>query len=531
MRICYSVRHGLSSLLLAAAILFNLGMMAEAAEIVIFHTNDMHARAFSEDDGNRSAGLAELAAIVKAGRAANRDTLWLDAGDTFHGMPYINISKGENMVQLLNKAGLDATVPGNHDFNYGSQQLERLAKGLKGTVLSANVVRKGTKELVFKDYRIFKMSDGTTVGVFGMTTPETAYKTNPSNVRDVEFLNPVETARRMVGELRDKCDVLVALMHMGVDQSSEFTSERIAHEVSGIDVIVDGHSHTELPEGIWVNDTLIVQTGWHDYNLGKVTIQTDNHKISSRKAELIEKNEMHLKPDSQVKKTLDNIEKKNRELFDEVVAKSERKLTGDRLIVRRQEAEMGNLCSDAIRWRTGADIAVINGGSIRSDLPEGNVTKGDVMAIFPFGNTVKMAEIKGQAIKAMLEHSVYGYPASFGGFLDVSGMTFAFDPLQPVGSRVSDIKIEGQPLDEGRTYRIATNDYLLSGGDDFEMLKNLPIAGEFDTCEDVLADYLNKVGMPDIQVGRIDVKNELPPVQADLEEGGVNRELPESKAA
>ena len=531
MRLKCSIRRSFCSLFLAATILCNLGMMAEAAEIVIFHTNDMHARASAEDDGKRSAGLAELSAIVKAGRAVNRDPLWLDAGDTFHGMPYINISKGENMVQLLNKAGLDATVPGNHDFNYGSQQLERLAKGLKGTVLSANIVRKGTKDLVFKDYRIFKMSDGTTVGVFGMTTPETAYKTNPSNVKEVEFLNPVETAKRMVGELRDKCDVLVAVMHMGVDKSSEFTSERIANEVSGIDVIVDGHSHTELPEGLWVKDTLIVQTGWHDYNLGKVTIHTDNHKVGSRKAELIDKNEMRVKPDPQVKKTLDDIEKRNQKLFGEVVAKSDRKLTGERLIVRRQEAELGNLCSDAIRWKTGADIAVINGGAMRTDLPEGNVTRGDVMAIFPFGNTVQMAEIKGQAIKDMLEHSVYGYPASFGGFLDVSGMTFAFDPMQPVGSRVSDIRIDGQPLDEGLTYRIGTNDYLLAGGDDYEMLKGLPIVGEFDTCEDVLADYLNNVGMPDIQVGRIDVKNELPPTQADLEEGGVKSEVTESKAA
>ena len=132
------------------------------------------------------------------------------------------------------------------------------------------------------------------------------------------------------------------------------------------------------------------------------------------------------------------------------------------------------------------------------------------MSIFPFGNTIQMVEIKGSVIREMLEHSVFAYPASFGGFLDVSGMTFSFDPTQPAGQRVTDIYIGDKLLDESKTYTLASNDFLFVGGDDYNMLKDLKVIAEYDTCEEVLADYLNKVGMNNIEVGRIKLLKEVP---------------------
>ena len=231
---------------LIAVFLLNVSICA-AAELVIFHTNDMHSRIQDTDDGGQSIGLAELAAAVKKVKSQNPATFWFDAGDTFHGMPMITISRGENLVPLLNEAGLDAMTAGNHDFNYGSAQLEKLVKKLKFPLLDANVVRKKNGKLLFKPYKIFKV-DGIKVGVFGLSTPETMFKTNPKNVTTVEFLNPVDVSKEMIKKLRPKCDVLIAIMHMGVDASSEYTSERIARETDGIDLIVDGHSHTTLPE-------------------------------------------------------------------------------------------------------------------------------------------------------------------------------------------------------------------------------------------------------------------------------------------
>ena len=496
---------------LIALMIFNVSICA-AAELIIFHTNDMHSRIQDTDDSGKSAGLAEMTAAVKTVKAKNPATLWLDAGDTFHGMPMITISKGENLVPLLNEAGVDAMTAGNHDFNYGSAQLEKLVKQLKFPLLDANVVRKKNGKLVFKPYKIFKLN-GIKVGVFGLSTPETAYKTNPKNVTTVEFLNPVEVSKEMIKKLRPKCDVLIALMHMGVDASSEFTSERIARETDGIDLIVDGHSHTALPEGIRIKDTLIVQAGCYEHFLGRATIEVENHKIISKKAQLLNAEEIKAicpTPDKQILDELkianDNAEK----LLNEVVARSDKELSSERLLVRRNESELGNLAADAMRWAARSDIGIINGGGLRADLPKGDVTKRNTMAIFPFGNTLRVAEIKGSTIREMLEHSVEYYPASFGGFLDVSGMTFSYDPTKPAKHRVEKILIGGQPLDENKTYTIALVDFQTAGGDGYTMLKNLKIIGEFGTCDEILANYLNQVGMKGIEVGRITRLKEVP---------------------
>lgn len=489
---------------LIALMIFNTAICA-AAELVIFHTNDMHSRIQTADDSGNSIGLAELAAAVKAVKAQNPATLWLDAGDTFHGMPIITISKGESLVPLLNAAGVDAMTAGNHDFNYGSAQLERLAKQLKFPLLDANVVRRQNGKHVFKPYKIFKVN-GIKVGVFGLSTPETAYKTNPANVTTIEFQNPVDVSKEMIKLLRPKCDVLIALMHMGVDASSEFTSERIARETDGIDLIVDGHSHTALPEGIRIKDTLIVQAGYYEHFLGKATLEVENHKIVSKRAELLDTDEIRAicpTPDKQILDTLKVVNEKAEQLLNEVVAHSDRELSSERLLVRRNESELGNLAADAFRWAAKSDIAIINGGGLRANLPAGDVKKRDIMAIFPFGNTLRVAEIKGATIREMLEHSVEYYPASFGGFLDVSGLTFSYDPSKPGKHRVQDIFVGGQPLDADKIYTIALADFQTSGGDDYTMLKDLKIVGELGTFDEILADYLNQVGMSGIEVGRI----------------------------
>jgi len=310
----------------------------------------------------------------------------------------------------------------------------------------------------------------------------------------------------MIKQLRPKCDVLIALMHMGVDASSEFTSERIARETDGIDLIVDGHSHTALPDGIRIKDTLIVQAGYYEHFLGRATIEVENHKIISKKAELLDADEiktMAPRPDKQILDALKIANAKANKLLDEVVAHSDKKLSSERLLVRRNESELGNLAADAFRWTAKSDIAIVNGGGLRADLPAGDVRRRDTMAIFPFGNTLRVAEIKGSTIREMLEHSVEYYPASFGGFLDVSGLTFSYDPSKPGKNRVKDIFVAGQPLDENKTYTIALADFQTAGGDDYTMLKDLKIVGEYGTFDEILTDYLNKVGMKGIEVGRI----------------------------
>ncbi|MBR6013362.1 MAG: bifunctional metallophosphatase/5'-nucleotidase [Selenomonadaceae bacterium] len=507
--------------LLALMTIFLFVPKTFAEEIIIFHTNDMHSRILKGDDSGTSIGIAEMTAAVKTVKKNNPNTFWFDAGDTLHGLPRINISNGENIIPILNLSGIDLLIPGNHDYNYGSNQLERLSKKLKFPVLSANTVRKNNGEKIFDEYKIYNLKDGIKIGVFGLTTPETAQSTSPKNVETIEFLNPVESAKKMIEKLRPQCDILVCVMHMGVDKNSEFTSKIIAEETDGIDVIIDGHSHTELPNGLQVKNTLIAQTGCYEHTLGQVKISVENKKITDKQAKLLKASDVKKiseKPDEKVLKAVTDVENRTQKYFKNVVAKTDRSLTSFRLIVRREESELGNLLADAFRWKTGTDIAVVNGGSLREDLPEGNVTRGDILAIQPFGNKLETAEISGKIIREMLEHSVFAYPVSFGGFLNVSGMTFTFDPSKPVGNRVEKIFVNGKPLDENKIYTMATTNFAFLGGDGYDMLKNLKTKSVgIETTDEILTEYLNKVGVKNIELGRIKNLHEMPVPQDEIE--------------
>lgn len=477
----------------------------EASKLVILHTNDFHARVNNTDDRGKTIGLPEISAAVNFEKLKNPNTLWFDAGDTLHGTPRINISNGENMVKLLNKTSLDLMVPGNHEFDYTLSHLKSLLKKMKATVLGANIVEHETQKLFLKQYKIFKMPNGIKVGVFGLTTPDTKVQNSKVTTKDVDFLNPVETARKMVEELKPQCDILIGVMHMGLVSKTNFTSDLIAKEVDGIDLIVDGHCHTELPEGMQVNKTLIVQTGCWGHNLGKVEIEIEDKKILSKTAKLLNKEDIKKIapiPDQKVAKTLADIENKTSKTLSTVLAESNRHLDSDENFIRRQESEIGNLVADALRWKTKADIAVVNGGCIRGDIDEGSITYGEVLAVLPL-NRAAFVELSGKDIHEMLDNSVSKYPKKDGRFLDVSGMTFAFDPAKEFGRRVSDIKIGGKNLDENATYTVATSDYMLFGGDDYKMFLHAKVLGDFGFLYDVLAEYLNKVGMEDISVGRI----------------------------
>ena len=262
-----------------------------------------------------------------------------------------------------------------------------------------------------------------------------------------------------------------------------------------------------------IGETLIVQSGYYEHNLGRATIKVENHKIISKKAELLDADDVKKiapVPDKKILTALSAANVKANNLLDEVVAHSDKNLSSYRLLVRRNESELGNLVADAYRWAGKADISITNGGNLRADLPEGDLKRRDILNIFPFGNTLRIAEIKGSTVREMLEHSVEYYPASFGGFLNVSGMTFSYDPTQPAKHRVKEILIGDNPLDEDKIYTIVLLDFFTSGGDDYTMLANLKIVGEYGNYEEAFLNYLNEVGMKGYEVGRITRLKEVP---------------------
>ena len=489
-------------LLILSSFSFVFAEDAETVKITVIHTNDTHSRLIGT---NTEIGFAKIATLIKEAKEANPNTLVLDAGDTLHGMPIVNISKGENAIKVLEAAGYDYMTLGNHDFNYGKERLFELRDMSQVGMLSANIVDENG-EYLFTPYVIEEVG-GVKVGIFGLSTPDTVILTNPNNVVGLVFKDPIEVSKEMVEELEDKTDVIIALAHLGLDESSTLTSKALAQEVEGIDLIIDGHSHSMLEGGQLENNTLIVQTKNYGQNLGYVDIEILEGEVTGITARLLAAADTaDVVPDPDLQKIIEDIEAANAEVFNEVIATTGVYLDGVRENVRTKETNLGNLSADAARAATGADIAFVNGGGIREDIPVGDITKGKIAAIFPFGNTIEVKKITGADLKAMLEWSVSDYPAAKGAFLQVSGLEFTFDPAKEIGSKVVEILVGGEAFDEAKEYTVAINDFMSTGGDGYAMLADYDVLAIYGTYEEIIIDYLVANGTAGSEVsGRIKV--------------------------
>ena len=482
------VRNRILALFLVALMALSFAAPAYAADqdltgqIVILHTNDGHGRA-----AEGTYGISGVSALKKDFEARGASVLVLDAGDTLHGLPFATLDQGESVAKMMEMAGYAAMCPGNHDFNYGADYLMELAKTSGFKILSANLTDKTTGQPAFEQYTIAEAGTKK-LGIFGLTTPQTAVQTNPKNVERITFEGPIAAAEKMVKTLKaENVDYIIALGHIGVDESSPVTSDEIIEAVDGIDVFIDGHSHTEFPEGERVKNTLLVSAGEYYDNVGSVTIAGDG-TVSARL--IVKDGDEEAARDPEIDQLAAEIGEERAPLLNEVVASVAVNLDGERETNRSRETNLGNLAADAIRWATGADIAVTNGGGIRSSIPAGEVTKGQIINVFPFGNYVVTKNVTGQEIKEALEYSVKDAPALLGGFLQVSGVSFTYDQNKAVGGKVSDIQAGGEPLDLEKTYLLATNDFLAAGGDGYEMLKDCPEVNQFNALEEILISYL-----------------------------------------
>lgn len=470
-------------------------LAAEGTEIVICHTNDIHARMLEGTyDG---MGMAKISAKVDSVRSEKENVLFVDAGDIFHGQTFATLSTGATVARAMNAAGYNLMVPGNHDFDYGYERLLELEKMLNFPVISANVVYEDTGERVFRPYIIKNMS-GVRVAVFGLSTPETEYKTHPKNVEGIEFLDPSESAREMVGELQGRADVIVALVHLGVDKSSHYTSSKVAEEVDGIDLFIDGHSHTFLPEGMEAGGSLIVSAGEYGKNLGMVTIEKNSCPmcpLAITPAYYTKEESAEGPENPNVTAVIEYLLAENEKITSQLIyAGNEITLVGERELVRTGETNLGNLITDAVLEETGADAVLTNGGGIRASIEPGDITLGDVITVLPFGNYVVVKELTGAQLLEAVEHGVSEYPEAAGHFPHVAGMSILFDAMQPAGERVVSITIGGEEIDPGMKYTLATNDFLAAGGDLYTMFMDAPTVAEFGSLDEIFAAYLKVNG-------------------------------------
>ncbi|ABR49732.1 5'-Nucleotidase domain protein [Alkaliphilus metalliredigens QYMF] len=483
--------------------IFAVENVGEETKIMILHTNDIHGRVV--EDRFDGMGFDRIATLVNQFRSENEHVLLLDAGDTFHGMPIATLERGESIVRIMNEVEYDVMVAGNHEFNYGQERLLELDEMANFPVLSANI-KKEDGSYLLTPY-IIKELNGVKVGIFGLTSPETLFKSHPAGTVGLTFVNPVEAAKEMVEELQDEVDVIIALAHLGTDESTKYEerSSAVAEEVEGIHLIVDGHSHSLFEEGLLVGNTLIVSAEEYGKNLGVVEITMKDGQVDSITASVILKEEaMELEQDPTVKEVVDTIIEEQKLILSEVLGTTTVHLEGERETARAGETNLGNLITDAMQDATGADFVVTNGGGIRASIAEGKITRGDVITVLPFGNVVVTKEIKGSAVKEALEIGSKGYPEPSGAILHVAGMSYTIDPNQPEGERVIDIMIQGEPLDLERDYLMATNDFLAAGGDGYTMFVEALTITDYMSMDEAVMEYIQEkqVVAPQVE-GRI----------------------------
>ena len=486
----------LTAWLLALVMAFTAPVCAYAAGtdsgrvvVTILHTNDVHGHFIA--DGT-SIGIAAVAAAKKL----IPNALLADAGDAIHGLPFATVNQGADAVRLMEMAGYDVWTPGNHDFNYGYERLLALTENSPIDLISANINKDGVPLL---PAAVIKETGGVRIGFFGLATPETYYKTAPGNITGLTFTSPVEAAKEQTARLKEAgADIIVALAHLGMNPSSgENTSTALAEAVPDIDVIIDGHSHSDIPEGEVVNGVLIASALEYSKYIGVVTITLDRGKnfkgmIASTltpetAAELYP-------PDAAVEAAVDKAAGEQDDLFNRVVGQSGVLLSAAREPgLRTQETPLGNLVADALLAGTGADIAFINGGALRASLPLGFITKKDIVTCLPFGNIGVGKYVTPVQLKALMENGVSLLPAGHGGFPHIAGFSFTYDPARPVGNRVTSLVYKNAELDlTDNTTRLllAVNDFTAAGGDQYFVLAGLDTAYEYNALDEMVAAYI-----------------------------------------
>ena len=450
-------------------------------EIVFMFNNDVHGRV-NDDSYSGSMGYATIKNIIDEVRANYDNTYLIAAGDMFHGTTFATLENGESVVEVMNAVGYDLMVPGNHDFDYGQDQLLVLEGLADFKLISSNIQYDVDDTDMFDPYYIEEFGD-VKVGFFGITTPDTTYMTHPDNVIGLNFLDPIAQATMYVAELEEmEADVIVMLAHVGLDTSSSITTAEIIQAVDGIDIVIDGHSHSYLPQGTMVNDTVIVSTGEYNKNLGILSFTVEDGKIIEFNGILINADEaavLDLGIDQDIQDIIDAIEVDQEVILSVLVGQTAVELDGVRDNVRSGETNLGNLIADSMIDVTSADIAITNGGGIRESIAAGDVTVGDIITVLPFGNIIVTVDLTGQEIIDTLEFATSAYPETDGGFPHVSGITFDINLNNAEGSRVENVMINSVAINVSTVYSVATNDFLAAGGDDFTILGDAVITGEY----------------------------------------------------
>jgi 2',3'-cyclic-nucleotide 2'-phosphodiesterase (5'-nucleotidase family) len=460
---------------------------AETVDLTLLHINDFHGNLLpkpGKDGKPATGGMAYIAKMVTEEREKNPEgTLLLAAGDMFQGTPISNLFRGKPVIETMNRMRFDAMTLGNHEFDWGMEALNDLRNAADFPFLSANIAdEKGALLPGVKPYVILQRK-GLKLAVIGITTPETHYTTKPGNLKGYRVIAVEKVLPALIEKVKKEgAGPVVVLSHMGLDDDKEMASR-----VGGIDLVVGGHSHTEVKTPVVVGATIIVQAGYYGQKLGvmKVSVDTQTKKItrySERRILQKVKAGPHDAYDAAVAEIIRQYDDQIRGEFSRVVGE-----TRVNLAKRPFESNLGNLVCDAMREAAGAEVAIQNNGGIRTTIPKGQITLEQVYMLLPFDNSLMTMDLTGAQIIGLLEQN-----AKTEGMLQVSGLKVVYDMTAAGGSRVKELTIGGKPAERLRTYRVTTNDFLAAGGDRFEIFRAGKNAVIGDNVRDAFLDYLKK---------------------------------------
>ncbi len=492
----------------------NTTAFAKTYNLTILHTNDHHGH-FQKFDPYPVKGVGGLAAqstlvnIVRAEvETAGGHVLLLSAGDVNTGIPESDLFDAEPDFVLMNMIGYDAMTVGNHEFDNSLEVLMKQRRLANFPFLAANIVKRNSGKLLLDPY-IIKEIDGLKVGILGLVTEEVPRMVFPDQIKDLEFLSIIETAKKYLPELKEKTDLVIALTHIGFyGTESEHTGDvQLAEAVPGIDVIVGGHTHTALEKPVVIGDTLIVQADGYSEKVGRLnlTVDSETDNVTEYSYELMPVNgKKRVKyngkayfqylgtafvEDVEIQEAMKPYLEASNELLNRPVGTAMVELVGGKSISRSQETNLGNLITDAMRATTGADIALQNGGGIRAGIAPGTITYRDILTVQPFGNTLTEIQMTGAQLMEVLNFAAT--QVGNGAFMQVSGLKVTYN--QAAG-KAENVFVGNEPIDLEKTYTVVTNNFAASGKDGYSMLKPLP---KYDTGyvdADSTMEYIKKRG-------------------------------------
>ena len=450
--------------------------------IVVMHTNDIHGQLLPKDG---IGGIAEVATVIRTGKP----DLILDAGDFCTGTFLADEFKGLPTIEAMNLIGYTASTIGNHEFDYGQDALRMRLHDASFPLLSANVQ---SPVPGIKKYTIVT-AKGIRFGLIGLTTEGLKTKSHPRIVQNVTVFDIVKTIEKLLPEVRKKSDFIIATVHLEDEEE-----QRLASAFPEIRLIIGGHNHSALGP-IRIGQTIVGKTGAGGQNVGRVDMDFQDKKLVRIDAKLIPVR--NVRPAADITRILEPFQEKVLTKMGEPVGEA----TDFLPYSRNGESPLADLIADAFREKGKTQIALHNIGGIRAQIRRGKIKWGDAFEVLPFQNTLVTLKLTGAQLKTTLEHGLV--PSV--GMVAISGIRVQFDPKKPDGQRiVSLLLIDGAPIDDSKLYSVATNDFVIAGGDGFtELPKGTDISDTRIFLRDVLVDYIKdrRVITP-ITDGRIIVK-------------------------